>query len=423
VGRLSAAAGTLVGTRRISLTRARVLGVLYLLAAAFTILWFGSRAEPGTTATFGLSGGGTEVPDVAVPVRGGMWAFALVLAVLGGVQVVRGFGRRTYLVLGVVVGVFIIAALTYAARDDSLNLVAMLNSTLLRAVPLTLGAMSGVLCERSGVINIAIEGMFLAAAFTGAIVGSATGSLWIGLIAGVLSGALLGALLAVLSIRYRVNQIVGGTVINILSIGLTSFLSAKVLSEFQHLNNPGRFQVKEVPLLSDIPVMGPVLFRNNAFVYLMFALLFILQMALFRTRWGLRVRAVGEHPRAADTVGIRVQFERYRSVILGGMMAGLGGAFFTLGSVGRFDEGMTGGRGFIALAAMIFGRWSPIGAFGAALVFGFADSLQTRLAILETGVPSEFLLMAPYVATILVVAGVVGRARPPAADGLPYVTE
>ncbi|HZA60730.1 MAG TPA: ABC transporter permease, partial [Actinomycetota bacterium] len=245
----------------------------------------------------------------------------------------------------------------------------------------------------------------------------------IGLIAGVLSGALLGALLAVLSIRYRVNQIVGGTVINILSIGLTSFLSAKVLSEFQHLNNPGRFQVKEVPLLSDIPVMGPVLFRNNAFVYLMFALLFILQMALFRTRWGLRVRAVGEHPRAADTVGIRVQFERYRSVILGGMMAGLGGAFFTLGSVGRFDEGMTGGRGFIALAAMIFGRWSPIGAFGAALVFGFADSLQTRLAILETGVPSEFLLMAPYVATILVVAGVVGRARPPAADGLPYVTE
>ena len=423
MGRLSAAAGTLVGTRRISLTRARVLGVLYLLAAAFTILWFGSRAEPGTTATFGLSGGGTEVPDVAVPVRGGMWAFALVLAVLGGVQVVRGFGRRTYLVLGVVVGVFIIAALTYAARDDSLNLVAMLNSTLLRAVPLTLGAMSGVLCERSGVINIAIEGMFLAAAFTGAIVGSATGSLWIGLIAGVLSGALLGALLAVLSIRYRVNQIVGGTVINILSIGLTSFLSAKVLSEFQHLNNPGRFQVKEVPLLSDIPVMGPVLFRNNAFVYLMFALLFILQMALFRTRWGLRVRAVGEHPRAADTVGIRVQFERYRSVILGGMMAGLGGAFFTLGSVGRFDEGMTGGRGFIALAAMIFGRWSPIGAFGAALVFGFADSLQTRLAILETGVPSEFLLMAPYVATILVVAGVVGRARPPAADGLPYVTE
>jgi simple sugar transport system permease protein len=176
-------------------------------------------------------------------------------------------------------------------------------------------------------------------------------------------------------------------------------------------------------LLADLPVIGPIFFRNNAFVYLMFALIFLVSFALYRTRWGLRVRAVGEHPRAADTVGIDVLRTRYRSVVLGGAVAGVAGAFFTLGSVGRFDENMTAGRGFIALAAMIFGRWSPLGAFGAALVFGFAESLQDKLAILDIGIPSEFLLMAPYLATILVVAGVVGRARPPAADGQPYIKE
>jgi simple sugar transport system permease protein len=405
---------------RLSATRSRVLGILFLALAVFAAWWFGVRAEAGQSTTFGL---GDNAPDPSLPVQASVYAMAGLMAFLGGVQLVRGFGRRTYVVLGIVVAIFVLAFLTYAARDASLNLTAMLNSTLLRAVPLTFGAMAGVLCERAGVINIAIEGMFLMAAFTGAIVGSASGSLVVGLIGGVVAGGLLGWLLAVLSIRYVVDQIVGGTVINILAAGLTAFLSARVLQELQELNSPGRFQVVEIPGLSEIPVIGPVLFRNNVFVYLMFALLVLLHVALFRTRWGLRVRAVGEHPLAADTVGIKVLFQRYRAVILGGMMAGVGGAFFTLGSVGRFDEGMTAGRGFIALAAMIFGRYSPFGAFGAALVFGFADSLQTRLAILNAGIPSEFLLMAPYLATILVVAGVVGRARVPAADGKPYVKE
>lgn len=415
---MSATAATISG--RVSVRRARVLGVLFLVLAAFTAGFFGPRAGGGETATFAL---GTNAPDVTLPVQATLYAVSALMAFVGAVQLVRGFGARTYVILGIVVGVFVLSLLIYAARGATLNFTAMLNSTLLRSVPITLGALSGVLCERAGVINIAIEGMFLAAAFTGALVGSASGSIWVGLLAGVLVGGVLGWVLAVLSIRYRVDQIVAGTVINIFALGITSFLSAGILQENQALNNPGRFQVMEVPLLGDIPVAGPVLFRNNIFVFLMFGLLFLVHIALFRTRWGLRVRAVGEHPLAADTVGIRVLFERYRSVILGGMMAGLGGAFFTLGSVGRFDEGMTAGRGFIALAAMIFGRWSPWGAFGAALVFGFADSLQTRLAIFEVGLPSEFLLMAPYIATILVVAGLVGRARPPAADGKPYIKE
>lgn len=413
------------GGRVISVTRARVMGVFFLALAASTAWLFGAGSEAGLESRFGLDAPDTVVkmPDLVLPSRPTALLLAALCAFLGGVQVTRGFGRRTYLVLGVVVACFIFAFLIWAARDDSLNLLGMLQSTLLRAVPLTLGALSGVLCERSGVINIAIEGMMLTAAFTGAIVGSAAEDLWIGLIGGVLSGALLGWLLAVLSIRYRVDQIIAGTVINIFALGITSYLSARVLTEYQELNSPGRFAVVDVPLLSDVPVIGPIFFRNNAFVYLMFALIFLIQIGLFRTRWGLRVRAVGEHPRAADTVGIKVLAVRYRNVILGGMVAGLAGAYFTLGSVGRFDENMTAGRGFIALAAMIFGRWSPVGAFGAALVFGFAESLQDKLAILDIGIPSEFLLMAPYLATILVVAGVVGRARPPAADGQPYTKE
>jgi ABC-type uncharacterized transport system permease subunit len=227
----------------------------------------------------------------------------------------------------------------------------------------------------------------------------------------------------VFSIRYRVDQIIAGTVINIFALGITSYLSARILTQYLDLNSPGRFSEIDIPVLADLPLIGPIFFRGNIFLYATFALVVLIQVALFRTRWGLRVRSVGEHPRAADTVGIDPLRVRYKNVVLGGMMAGLAGAYFTLGSVGRFDENMTAGRGFIALAAMIFGRWNPVGAFGAALVFGFAESLQDKLAILDVPIPPEFLLMAPYLATILVVAGVVGRARPPAADGQPYVKE
>lgn len=404
--------------------RAIAVGLFFIAAGLLIVLLFGAGTEGGIESRFALNQPGEptaiEVPDIALPSQATAFVLAAVCAFLGAVQLTRGFGRRTGLVVAVVAALFVIAFLTWAARGQSLNLLGMLSSTLLRSTPITFGAICGVLCERSGVINIAIEGMLLSAAFTGAIVASAVGSLWVGLLLGMVVGALLAWVLGVLAIRYRVDQIIAGVVINIFALGITSFLSARILQRYQELNNPGRFTNVEIPLLSKIPVIGPVLFNNNIFIYAMFLIIIATHVGLFYTRWGLRVRAVGEHPRAADTVGIRVLFTRYRNVILAGMVAGIGGAYFTLGSVGRFDENMTAGRGFIGLAAMIFGRWNPIGAFAAALVFGFADSLQTKLSILRVPIPGEFLQMAPYLATILVVAGAVRRARPPAADGKPY---
>jgi len=256
------------------------------------------------------------------------------------------------------------------------------------------------------------------------MVATAAGSHWVGLIAGVLVGGLMGAVLAVMAIRYRVDQIIVGVVLNLFATGITGFLTDRVLQPYQsRFNTPRIFQPIQIPVLSKIPVIGPVVFDNNVFIYFTLMAVVVVHVALFRTRWGLRVRAVGEHPRAADTVGINVLGTRYRNVILGGMMAGLGGAYFTLGSTGQFSKGMTAGLGFIALAAMIFGRWSPIGALAAALVFGLSDAVQNSLALLNVPIASEFLLMAPYIVTILVVAGLVGRARPPAVDGKPYIKE
>ena len=405
--------------------RRRVSGVLYLVLAGVMAWPFGVGVPAGVDATFVLhQDPAISVPDAVIPVRPFALVLAAICAYLGAHQIARGFGRRAGLVLGAVLALFILSFLAWAAKDNSMNLVGLLGSTLLRSVPLTLGALSGVLCERAGVINVAIEGQFLVAAFAGAMVGSATQTLWFGLIAGVLVGGLMGALLAALAIRYQVDQIVVGVVLNLFALGLTGFLTDRVLIPHQAtFNSPSVFSSVATPGLSKIPIIGPVLFNQNVFVYLMYIMLVVLHVALFHTRWGLRVRAVGEHPRAADTVGIRVLGVRYRNVILGGMMAGLGGAYFTLGSVGSFAKNMTSGRGFIALAAMIFGHWSPLGAFAAALLFGFADALQSILAVLNVPIPSQFLLMAPYIATILAVAGLVGRVRPPAADGQPYTKQ
>jgi general nucleoside transport system permease protein len=426
MGRMTAPSATVAAPRG-SVRRAQVLGLIFLGIGALIAVVFGLGSEGGVASRLGLNPARGEtffsLPDLVLPSRGAAFFLAGVCAFLGGVQLARGFGRKANVILGIVVGLFVLAFLTWAARGRSLSLLGMMQSTVLRSVPIAFGALSGVLCERAGVINIAIEGMLLSAAFTGAVIASVTDSLWLGLIAGAVAGGLVAWLLALLAIRYHVDQIVAGTVINILALGLTSFLTDQFLQRNQELNNPGRFQNIKIPILSDIPFFGPVVFNHNIFVYLMLLIVVLSYVGLFHTRWGLRVRAVGEHPKAADTVGIPVLFTRYRNVILGGIVAGIGGAYFTIGAVGRFEEGMTAGRGFIGLAAMIFGRWNPIGAFAAALIFGFADSLQVKLNILQVGIPSEFLAMAPYLVTILLVAGAIHRARPPGADGKPYIKE
>jgi ABC-type uncharacterized transport system permease subunit len=412
--------------------RARNYGFVFLGMALLIVLLFALGSRPGQTTTFVLNpGAGSQVirvPDLAFPTLPVLWSFALISAFLGGWQLARGF-RQVNLVLGIVAGLFVLAFLGWAARGNSLNLTGLLSSTLLRATPIALAGLSGVLCERAAVINIAIEGMLLAGAFSAALFGSLSLNVWgwsewssvvLGLSAGIISGALLGLLLAVMAVRFKVDQIIAGTAINILATGITSFLSARILARFLQLNNTVILDSVSIPLLSKIPVIGPVFFEQNLLVYALYVLVLVIHVMLLYTRWGLRTRAVGEHPKAADTLGINVFLTRYVNVTLGGMVAGLGGAFLILGSVGRFDEVMTAGRGFIGLAALIFGKWMPFGTWGAALIFGFADSLQTKLAILEVPIPSQFLQMAPYLVTMIVLAGVVGRAEPPAADGQPY---
>ncbi len=406
-------------------TRQRVTGLVFLGLAAAIWLLFSRSTDPGLITTFKLVPGGVEsnLPDWQMPTLMTLNLLAIACAFLGGVQLVRGFGKRTNLVLSLVSAFFIFGFLVWAAAGKSMNLTGLLNTALYMSVPITLGAFSGILCERAGVVNIAIEGMMLAAAMVGALVGSISGSLWVGLFAAILTGGLLGLVHAILSIKYLTDQIISGTVINIFAGGMTAFISSKFMQVNQSLNDPGIFKPIEIPLLSKIPIFGPILFDNNIFVYAMFIFMVVLHVGLFYTRWGLRMRSVGEHPKAADTLGINVFRTRYMAVILGGMMAGFAGGYFTLGSVGRFDEFMTAGRGFIGLAAMIFGNWTPFGAFGAGLLFGFSDSLASKVAILGVQIPSQLLGMAPYIVTMIVLAGVVGRGQMPAADGQPYVKE
>lgn len=402
------------------LRRARILGIVYLLLATVVLLLFAVGTEGDVTFRMGDQPGDL---DFTVSAQALATVTAAVFAFLGGIQLTKGFGTKTNVVLSIAIGLFAFSFLGWAAAGKSLSLIGMLGTTVALAAPIAFGALSGVMCERVGVINIGIEGMLLMGAFTGAVVGTVMTPLF-GMLGAAFAGGLLALALAVLAIKYRVDQIIAGVVINIFALGLTSFLSSQFLVENSSgLNNPGVLGPIRIRFLADIPVLGRILFDQNIFIYVLYLLVAGMTYGLFQTRWGLQSRAVGEHPKAADTVGINVFRRRYINVFLGGLIAGFGGAYFTLGAVGVFNENMTAGRGFIGLAAMIFGRWHPVGALGAALVFGFADSLQVKLGILDTGIPSEFLLMAPFLVTIIVVAGVVGQARPPAADGQPYIKE
>jgi len=404
--------------------RARTIGILLLLLSAFVLWIFGFGVESADTSTFNLSLPGAKYEDIKWEVDSRLLSaiLAALIAFLGGLVLRRTYLRWTNVALAISLALTALSFLTWAAAGKSFSLVGMLVSTVVLSIPVTLGALSGLMCERVAVINIAIEGQLLTSAFVGTIVGSAA-NIWIGLVAAVLTGALLGAVLAVLAIRYHIDQIIAGVVINIFALGLTSFLARRVLTAEPDLNSPGRFASVKIPFFGDIPVIGPMFFDQNMFIYATFVLVIAIHFGLFYTRWGLRSRSVGEHPKAADTVGIDVYKTRYRNVIMGGCIAGFGGAFLTLSQVSRFEENLTAGIGFIGLAAMIFGRWKPLGALGAGLVFGFARALQQKLGILGTPIPSEFLSMLPYIVTIIVVAGVVGKSRPPAADGLPYIKQ
>lgn len=400
--------------------RARLLGIVYLLLAAVSFFVFVVGVDGEATFRFGTQSGDLDW-TVSVAALGTFTT--IVFGFLGGMQLTKGFGDKTNVILGLAMGLFVLTFLGWAALDKSVSVAGILNSSLALAVPIAFGALSGVMCERVAVINIGIEGMLLTGAFTGAVVGTIMSPI-LGLLGATLAGGVLALGLAVLAIKYRVDQIIAGVVINLFALGLTSFLSAQFLVEDAFgLNNPGVMGPIRIPVLGEIPVIGELLFDQNIFIYVLYLLVIAMTYGLFRTRWGLRSRAVGEHPKAADTLGINVFRTRYVNVFLGGLIAGFGGAYLTLGAVGAFNENMTAGRGFIGLAAMIFGRWHPVGALAAALVFGFSDALAVSLAILDSGIPSEFLLMTPYLVTIIVVAGVVGHARPPAADGQPYIKQ
>jgi simple sugar transport system permease protein len=394
--------------------------------AVLAVVAFAAGAPSGETSTFALSlpGDDVQLSPVTVGSATAAWALSLVCLVLALLSLVLTYRRRPTPVW--VIGLFglawVLAFLVWAVAGATISLTGLLAGSLLLAVPIAFGAQAGVLCERAGVINIAIEGHLLAGAFGAAVVASLTGSLWLGLAAAPVFGLAVAVLLVLFAIGYFVDQIIVGVVLNVLVVGLTGFLFSAVLSEDKETwNTPGTFAPIKIPLLGDIPVLGPVLFNQSVIVYLLYVVVAVLQVALFRSRWGLRVRAVGEHPEAADTVGIKVNAVRRRNVLIAGAVAGLGGAYFTLGSVGSFGTEMTAGKGFIALAAMIFGRYSPVGAVLAALLFGFADNLQNVLTIVGSPIPSEFMLMAPYLVTIVAVAGLVGRVRVPAADGKPYM--
>ncbi|MDN5858707.1 MAG: hypothetical protein L0H84_08785 [Pseudonocardia sp.] len=399
---------------------------IFAVFGAAAPLFFGLGAPDDTTSTFEVTtpDAAFSVDPVSVPSQLAALILGLLCVALAGYAITRALrGSRPPRSVAAVFGVaWVLSFLCWAVSGQSISMVGLLQGSLALAVPLVFGALSGVLSERSGVINIAIEGQLLAGAFLSAVVASVTHSLYLGLLAAPVAGLLVGLLLAVFTIRYVVDQIIVGVVLVVLVTGLTSFLYGRVLAPYAiTFNTPGTFAPIPIPLLHQIPLIGPVLFEQSIIVYLMYGAVALVHVAIFHTRYGLRVRSVGEHPQAADTVGINVYRTRFRQVVLGGAMAGLGGAFFTLGAVGAFGEQMTSGKGFIALAAMIFGRHRPLGALGAALLFGFADNLQSYLSILGTPIPSQFMLMVPYLVTIFAVAGLVGRHRPPAAIGRPYL--
>ncbi len=403
--------------------------VTFVLFGLIDILVLGGYAHSGdATFAFSQAFAKVTVPNLSLAAQvtcyvcGGI---TLAIAVAAAIVPLKKIIKRV--AIAFVVFLFVVALLAWADAGvtTAVNIVNLLSGTLNQSIPIMLGALTAVICSRSGVVNIGIEGQLLLGAFVAALVASASGSLWLGLVSGAAAGCLVAWLLAVFAIGYGVDQIILGVVLNTLILGLTGFLFDAVMTPHANTLNTGlTFSTFKIPLLADIPIIGPVFFDSTIFLYLTYIALALIQVGLFQTRWGLRTRAIGEHPVAADTVGIRVLALRYRNVIAAGVLAGIGGAYLTIGFAGQFTKsptGMSSGYGYIALAAMIFGRYTPFGAIFAALLFGFCTQLQSIMSTLNTPIQSNLLLMTPYVVTIIVLAGLVGRVRGPRAEGTPYI--
>ena len=395
--------------------------------AVIAVILFALVTRTGTgISTFRLSTSQDffPLPELQVPTRatGVVVSILLILIAATAAILVRQSRRVPIWVIVIYAILFMFGFLAWAASGGTVPIPGLLIGTVGLATPLIFGALSGVISERVGVVNIAIEGQLLAGAFVAAIVSSITRQPVVGLLAAMVAGMLVSFVLAAFSIKYFVDQIIVGVVLNVLVQGLTSFLYSTLLSpNSQVLNSPIQFPRVNIPVLSQIPIIGPVLFQQTVISYIMYVTVAVVYFGLFHTKWGLRLRSSGEHPQAADTVGINVNRTRFWNVSLAGAIAGMGGAYYTLVVVGAFNKEMTNGAGFIALAAVIFGRWDPLRATMAALLFGFATNLQNVLGVIGSPVPSEFMLMLPYVVTIFAVAGLVGRVRAPAASGRPYI--
>ena len=393
--------------------------------AAVILIFFGILGKP-EIVSFELTGvrEAIQLPYLDIPSSLlGTVAGIILLAITGyvGWQVSRNI--RASIWFSMLYGaIALVALLGWLAAGSVVPVAFILGSALVLAVPIILGAMAGVMSERVGVVNIAIEGQLLTGAFVASVVSTLTGNQIIGIVSAMVTAALFSAVLAVFAVRFLAQQIIVGVVLNVLAIGITNFLYQQWVTEDESAtNSPGTLPIIHVPFLGDIPIIGPVLFQNRITVFLAIGIVIVLWFVLFKTKLGLRARAVGENPLAADTVGINVFRTRFWWVTLGGLLAGLGGAALTVGSSGSFGREMSGGLGFIALAVVILGRWHPGYATAAALLFGFSIILRIWANQVSPGLPTSFIAMVPYLVTLIAVVGFVGRSRPPAADGIPYV--
>lgn len=401
---------------------------LAIITALLALLYVLNPREGSTHFRFSNGTEHWQIPTLTVDGMTTAWLSVVLCVVLVGVSVAYVVARRKVPAWVPIAFAFfaLVGFLAWAGAGSTAEypVVSIVGGSVLLAVPLVFGALGGVIGERAGVVNIAIEAQLLFGAFGAAIFSSLTHSPYVGTVAAMFASVLVALVLGVFAIKYRVDQVIVGVVLNVLVYGLTDFLYSQVLvPNGARLNTTTRFDRIAIPGLSEIPVIGPALFRQTIIVYIMYVAVPVVWFALFRTRWGLRLRSVGEHPQAADTVGIKVERVRYRALAIAGAVVGFGGAFYTVVSISSFGREMTAGAGYIALAAVIFGKWDPVRAALAALLFGAATNLQGTLSVVGAPVPSQFMLMLPYVVTILAVAGFVGRSRAPAADGQPYIKE